>query len=170
VQALRERNNIKAFAIDLSEIGTAYRRLPYYRVENATATSYEDATITGASLHCAFEMFMGEDDTRLMTEMARILKPGGKVVILPLYMHTHYCAYATPEYYSKGYSDQMAKEYIRLDCSGIPSSRKYDASKLKKRVLDHIIEVGLQYRILVLRNKHEFGQDVYCNFILEIEK
>jgi ubiquinone/menaquinone biosynthesis C-methylase UbiE len=61
-------------------------------------------------------MFMGADDTNLLKEMARILKPGGKVVILPLYLHTQYCAYSTPEYFGKGYSDLTAREYIRLDC------------------------------------------------------
>jgi len=113
---------------------------------------------------------MGEDDTKLIYELARILKPGGKVVILPLYMHTHYCAYSTPEYFGNGYTDSIAKEYIRLDCTGVPSSRKYNPIQLKERVLDPIIAAGLHYRLLVLRNKSEFGQGIYCHFILEIEK
>ena len=169
-KTLRERKQIDAYAIDLCEVSDAYRDLPYYRVENATATSFADASITGVSLHCAYEMFMGQDDTRLIAELARILKPGGKAVILPLYMHTHYCAYSTPEYFGKGYSDPLAKEYVRLDCSGVPSSRKYDAAKLKERVLDPILAAGLKYQLLALRNKSEFGQNIYCHFILEIEK
>jgi hypothetical protein len=115
-------------------------------------------------------MFMGQDDTRFIQELARILKVGGKVVILPLYMHTHYCAYSTPEYFGKSYSDPAAKEYVRLDCSGVPSSRKYDPLKLKERVLDAIIAAGLRYKVLVLRNKNELGKSIYCHFILEIEK
>lgn len=169
-QALRERKKVNAFAIDLCEIVQAYRHLDYYRVENATATSFADASVAGASLHCAYEMFMGGDDIKLIGELARILKPGGKAVILPLYMHTHYCAYSTPEYFGKGYSDPAAKEYVRLDCSGVPSSRKYDAAKLKQRVLDPIVAAGLHYRLLVLRNKTDFGKGIYCHFILEIEK
>lgn len=168
--ALRERKKINAFAIDLCEIGKAYRHLDYYRVENATATTFADGSISGASLHCAYEMFMDHDDTKLIKELARILKPGGKAVILPLYMHTHYCAYSTPEYFGKGYSDPVAREYVRLDCSGVPSSRKYDPLTLKERVLDPIVAAGLSYKLSVLRNKSEFGEGIYCHFVLEIEK
>ncbi len=170
VQALRERKNINAYAIDMCEIGKLYRHLDYYRVENATATTFADSSVSGASLHCAYEMFMGQDDTKLIQELARILKPGGKAVILPLYMHTHYCAYSSPEYFGKGYSDPDAREYVRLDCSGVPSSRKYDPLKLRERVLAPIVSAGMRYKLRVLRNKNEFGKGIYCHFILEIEK
>ncbi len=165
---LRERKGLSAYAIDLCEINEAYRHLPYYRVENATNTAFEKESVKGISLHCAYEMFTGEDDISFIHEAARILQPGGKVVILPLYMHTHYCAYSTPEYFGKGYSDQDAKEYIRLDCNGIPSSRKYDPAMLKQRVLDPIEQQGLHYHLMVLRNKPTLGNNIYCHFILEI--
>ena len=169
-KALRERLGLSAFAIDLSQASQDYSDLSYYRVENATHTTFADASVRGVSLHCAYEMFMGDDDVRLIAELARILKPGGKAIILPLYMHTHECAYSTPEYYGKGYSDSGAKEYVRMDCYGVPSSRKYDANTLMKRVIAPILDVGLKYRLLVLRNKAELGNNIYCHFILEIEK
>jgi hypothetical protein len=169
-KTLRERKNISAFAIDLSEIGSDFKNLPYYRIENATATSFADESVKGVSLHCAYELFLGDDDTKLVWELARILKPGGKAVILPLYMHTHYCAYSTPDYFGKGFCDPGAKEYVRFDLTGIPSSRKYDVAKLKERVLDHIQAAGLRYQLYVLRNKETYGQGIYCHFILEIEK
>lgn len=170
VHALRNRIGIEAFAIDLDEVGKAYRNFPYYRVEDATKTNFTDASVTSASLHCAYEMFMGEHDTQFIHEAARILKPGGKIIILPLYMHDHYCAYATSEYYGKGFAGPAAKEYIRWDCNGVPSSRKYDAAQLKKRVLDPITSLGLGYQLMALRNKSEFGSNIYCHFILEINK
>jgi hypothetical protein len=170
VHVLRDRRGIEAFAIDQDEIGEAYRHFPYYRVEDATKSNFTDASITGASLHCAYEMFMGEHDTQFIHEAARIMKPGGRIIILPLYMHVHYCAYATSEYYGKGFADAAAKEYIRWDCRGVPSSRKYDAAQLKKRVLDPITSLGMSYKLMVLRNKPEFGGNIYCHFILEINK
>jgi len=169
-EELRERENINAFAIDLNPAADAYLQLPYYRVEDATQSSFADESVCGVSLHCAYEMFMGDDDAHLIDELARILKPGGKAVILPLYMHTNYCTYATPEYFGKGYSAPLAKEYVRLDCYGVPSSRKYDAVTLTKRVLDPILRAGLKYRLLALRNKTALGTNIYCHFILEIEK
>lgn len=170
VKELRERRNLNAFAIDLVPVSEAYSELPYYRVENATQSSFADESIQGVSLHCAYEMFMGDDDIKFIDELARILKPGGKAVILPLYMHTHYCAYSTPEYFGKGYSDSAAKEYVRMDCNGVPSSRKYNAEVLMQRVLEPIASAGLKYRLLALRNNAEFGSNIYCHFILEIEK
>lgn len=170
VKSLRERLKLSAFAIDLQPASPDYSSLPYYRVENATHTSFASNSVRGASLHCAYEMFMGDDDKGLIKELARILKPGGKAVILPLYMHTHYCAYSTPEYFGKGFSDLAAKEYMRSDCYGVPSSRKYDAKEFKNRVVSPLLSSGLKYRLLALRNKEALGAKIYCHFILEIEK
>lgn len=164
---LKTRFGMNAYAIDL-ELGVSYRGLPYYLQENATSTSFVDASVRGASLQCAFEMFMGEDDVEFVAEAGRILAPGGRLVILPLYMHTHYCAYSTPEYWGKGFSDANAREYVRMDCLGVPSSRKYDAVMLKRRILDPVQEHGMQYRLLALRNKEQLGRSIYCHFILEI--
>lgn len=169
-KALRERRGLSAYAIDLSPVGAAYADLSYYRSEDATRTRFADASVRGASLQCAYEMFQGDHDRLLIDELARILCPGGKVVILPLYMHTHYCAYSTPEYFGQGHSDADAKEYIRMDCYGVPSSRKYDPWRLKERVLDPIRHAGLGYRLHALRNKATLGTGIYCHFILEIEK
>jgi SAM-dependent methyltransferase len=169
-RALRERLGISAFAIDLCQVGPTYLGLDYYRTENATATSFADGSFSGVSLHCAYEMFTKDDDINLLVEMKRILKPSGKLIIVPLYMHTHYCAYSTPEYYGKGHSDPTAKEYVRLDCFGIPSSRKYDAKMLKMRILDTIKRLGMEYQIFALRNKADLGRNIYCHFILEITR
>lgn len=169
VKVLRERLDVQAFAVDLAP-GAEFHDLPFYRVENATATTFPTASIRGASLHCAYEMFTGEHDVGLLDELARILRPGGKAVIVPLYLHTHYCAYSTAEYFGKGHSDPKAKEYVRLDCSGVPSSRKYDARILVERILRRIESLGMTYRLLVLRNQKELGSGIYCHFILEITR
>jgi len=167
---LRQCAGITAFAIDLNNVGEIYKDLPYYRTEDATATNFSDASVTGASLQCAYEMFAEDNDSKLLKEFSRILKPGGKVVILPLYMHTHYCAFSTPEYFGKGHSDPVAIEYACLDWEGIPSARYYDGSALKKRVLDQIDQLGMRYQLLALRNKSDLGMNIYCHFILEITK
>ena len=167
---LRERLGIAAFAVDLSPVAEPYQHLDFYFSENATHTHFADAEVRGASLQCAYEMFRGDDDRMLISELMRILRPGGKAVILPLYMHTHYCCYSSPEYFGKGFSDIGALEYIHFEGRGVPSSRKYDAQRLKDRVLDPITSVGMRYRLRVLRNQEALGEGIYCHFILEIEK
>ena len=170
VKSLRDQLSISAFAIDLGTIGEKFNNLPYYRSENATQTTFQDASISGASLQCAFEMFAGNDDIKFIKELSRILRPGGKVIILPLYMHTHYCTYSSPEFFGKGYSNQEAREYINHNAWNVPTSRKYDAIKFKERVINTIEELGMEYRLLVLKNKNKLGSNIYCHFILEIFK
>jgi len=41
---------------------------------------------------------------------------------------------------------------------------------LKHRVLDRILASGLRYQLLAIRNKSELGSNIYCHFILEIER
>ena len=88
---LRDRLGINAFAIDLGPIPDEYSGCECYRQEDATRTSFQNGSVRGISLHCAYEMFMKDDDIRLIAEISRILRPGGRAVILPIYMHTHYC-------------------------------------------------------------------------------
>jgi hypothetical protein len=169
-KSLRDKLGISAFAIDVSLADSEYKDLPFYRVENATAMEFENESVKGASLQCAYEMFMGDDDTNVLNEFSRILRPGGKILILPLYLHTHYCAYSSPKYYGKGHSDPLSKEYIYREWKGIPSARFYDAVSLKRRVLDPIEALGMKYQMFTLKNKKDLGSNIYCHFILEITK
>lgn len=169
---LRDRWSMKAFAIDLSAVPPEFAALDYYRQENATDSSFEDASVSALSLQCAFEMFAGDDDVNFIRELARILKPGGRAVILPLYLHTTYRYYATPDFYEKDHPRQPtgAEKFIRFDCEGILASRKYNATELIRRIIDPIKASKLRYKLSVLRNKQTFGDDIYCHFILEIYK
>jgi hypothetical protein len=53
---------------------------------------------TCAALTCSLEHFEGDADTRLFQEMARVLRPGGKVVVVPLYMFTEAAIQTDPTY------------------------------------------------------------------------
>lgn len=166
---LRQKYGFQAFAVDLN-ISKEFERYDYYKKENAIRTSLDAGSVRGASLQCAYEMFVGTDDIELLRELKRILQPGGKTIIAPLYMHTHYCCYASTEYFGKGWGDREAKEYIRRDCSCIPSSRKYDALKFQERIIDRLVSLGMTYKLYALRNAREISPEIYCHFILEISK
>lgn len=166
---LRSRKGIDAYAID-SECYNSSGHPSYCLAEDATNTSFANASVAGAALHCAYEMFMGRDDVAFLDEAARILRPGGKLVIVPLYMHTHYCAYASPEHFGNGHAPLGAEEYVRFDSTGIPSSRKYDAATLKQRILDRVTSLGMTYKLMALRNQYALGRNIYCHFILEITR
>jgi hypothetical protein len=166
---LLRQDGIEAYAIDL-EVTSEHKGLPYYRQEDATSSSFADGTVKSASLQCAFEMFNADDDIKLVEELARILKPAGRVVISPLYMHTHACYYQTPEYYGVAKGDPGATAYVRRDCWGVASSRKYSPATLHSRIWTNALRHGLTPRLLALRNKHALGVGIYLHFILILEK
>ena len=114
--------------------------------------------------------FVKDNDIKLIEEIARILKPGGRVVISPLYMHTIPCYYQTPDYFGQDFGDLGAKRYIRRDCWGVPASRKYSAQTLKTRVWDIAIKSNLSPKILKIKNKEELGNNIYLHFILVLDK
>lgn len=168
VQLLNSKE-IEAYSIDLN-VPDQFSHQNYYIQGDATATNFPDNYFDAASAQCAFEMFAKDSDIRLMSEISRILKPGGRCVISPLYMHTHACFYQSPEYYGIVKGDAGAKAYIRRDCLGVPVSRKYSARTLNERIFAQARKTGLKPSIYVLRNKREISEKVYLHFILVIEK
>lgn len=97
---LREKYNLKTYAIDLDK-SAKFANLDYYLVQDASKTLFQDNSIKGMSLQCAFEMFRGDDDINLIKEAARILKKGGKMVIAPLYMHQKFTNRLSANIYEK---------------------------------------------------------------------
>lgn len=165
---LREQRR-EAYSIDLNS-PLPYARLDYYLRGDATSTAFDPSSIGSVSLQCAYEMFSGDADTRLLCELARILKPGGRVVISPLYTHTYACCYQSPEYYGKPMGDAGATRYVRRHLRGVPASRKYSAQTLRERVWDPAPQAGLSPGLLVVRNKATFGRRIYLHFILTLDK
>lgn len=162
-------NDIQAFAIDLEPTGP-YAGLPFYEKQDATATNFESGSIGSASLQCAFEMFIGDSDTKLIVELARILRAGGRAVISPLYMHTHACHYQSPDYIGRTTGDPRAATYVRRDTWGIPSSRKYSAVTLIERVLEPARRHGLIASLHAVRNAGEIHPKAYIHFVLVLDK
>jgi SAM-dependent methyltransferase len=51
---------------------------------------------THMGLHCSFEHFEGGSDIEFIREAGRVLSPGGKLCILPLYLFTSYAILSDP--------------------------------------------------------------------------
>ena len=159
----------EAYCVDL-RVHAAYRGLDYYLECDATRLPWPDASIDAMSLQCAYEMFLGDSDTRFVKEAARVLRPGGKVAVVPLYMHTHPCYYSTPEHYAKDCGDPGATKYLRKDAWGVPASRKYTAGTLAERVLAPAAAAGLDAEVSVLQNPAEGGAGIYLRYFLTLTR
>jgi len=166
---LLRNKGVVACAIDVT-ISPEFISERCYLRQDATRTGFENGSVGSASLQCAYEMFSKGQDVELLYELGRILKPGGRAVISPLYTHTHTCYYQTPDYYGEVPGDPESKRYIRRDCWGVPFSRKYSPETLKTRVWNNAHNAGLLPSLHVLRNKYEIGDGIYLHFILVLDK
>ena len=52
-----------------------------------------DASIDAISCHHSMEHFRGDTDVRFVREMIRLLKPGGRLVVVPLFLGTKYAEF-----------------------------------------------------------------------------
>ena len=163
------KQGVEAYSLDRSP-DPSFPKADYYIQADATTTGFRPDSIGSASLQCAYEMFEGTADTHLLLELGRILVPGGRAVILPLYMHTQACYYQSPEHFDRCSGDAGAARYVRRNVPDVRCSRKYSVATLRSRVLEPAARAGLEPAIHVLRNKSAFGDGVYLHFILTLDK
>lgn len=79
----RRRLGAQAYSLDLS-YPPGVRG---YRIgSSADAMPIEAASVDKLSLHCAFEHFIHDIDGNFIREASRALRPGGRCVIVPLYL------------------------------------------------------------------------------------
>jgi hypothetical protein len=69
---------------------------------NADSIPVPDNFATAMGLHCSFEHFEGISDTGFIREALRVLSPGGRAVIIPLYLFTHYAIITDPSVLPRG--------------------------------------------------------------------
>lgn len=170
VKWLRQTTDVQAYAIDLEE--GPYKDLSYYMCQDATNMRFDDASVDAISIQSAFEMFIGDNDIKAIKEFSRVLKPGGEVIILPLYMHTQFLSTVSPKYYGTGTADEGALECIRTDCwNWVPLGRFYDVDALENRVLKTAEDCGMTPKVYSLSNDSiEKDGFVYLKFILSLKK
>ncbi|MDX2286107.1 MAG: methyltransferase domain-containing protein [Bacteroidia bacterium] len=104
----------------------------------AHALHLPDRSVHAATLHCSLEHFEGDSDTRLFQELARVLAPGGKAVILPFYLAHTYTIHVDPAFnLLQGHRPQLDPAAALRYCSWRQFfSRHYDPAALKRRILD----------------------------------
>jgi len=155
----------KAYALDLSfPKGINGKKIG----ADATAMPLPDGFATKMTLHCAYEMFEGDADSRLIPEAERVLVLGGKMVILPLYMHNFYFADSSPWADRRGLEYQGAVRVWRDDGYNVRFSRKYSVDVFIERVVKQIGSLSLI--IYFIENEKEVDQNCYCKFVAVFSK
>ncbi|MEM8887761.1 MAG: methyltransferase domain-containing protein [Bacteroidota bacterium] len=130
----------------------------------------EDESVDAVSLHCSLEHFEGNSDTLFFQELERVLKPGGRAVILPFYLAHEFSNHVDPAYNLLKNHRPPLDEKARLRyCNWYQFfSRHYDPAALKRRVLDQAPRLELNlYRV---SNFKEVYKDSYLRWIGVFEK
>ena len=135
---------------------------------NATELPFEDNSINWMTLHCSFEHFENEDDSKFIVEAIKKLTLGGKLYIAPLYLSDVYCNYTDPDLNVKDvHFDRDAKMFF---LSGWKNrfGRAYDVDAFQRRVLAYC--KGVDVSIYFIENLKDICDNCYLNFIFILEK
>ena len=168
-QILRDRYGCRCYEQDLvythgvhgDQIGSS-----------ADAIPLPDGSIDFMMLHCTFEHFEGGADSGFVAECGRVLKPGGNVVILPLYLNANYCNIT-------GEANSTKREKIAFDTDAtfyclIPEwqnrfGRHYSPEALLTRVLEPSVAAGLNCILYRVKNWEAIHPLLWLHWVLVLE-
>ncbi|MBN2254072.1 MAG: methyltransferase domain-containing protein [Deltaproteobacteria bacterium] len=122
------------------------------------------------TLHCAYECFQDDADIRFITEAERVLRRGGRLGIIPLYVESVYFVKTGPLHDRRRIKVEEGARCIWRDDGYVREafSRHYSPESLKKRVVEAITKMNCE--VLHFTNLDEVGsrypgQRVYCRFM-----
>jgi len=124
-----------------------------------------DDSVDAVTLHCSLEHFEGDSDIRFFREMERVLKTGGRIIVLPFYLAYEYTIHVDPVYnfFKFHYPDLDPKANLRY-CNWYQYfSRHYDINALKERILERSDK--LKPTVFRVTNYREIAPSCYLRFI-----
>jgi len=136
---------------------------------DAAAIPLEDGIADAMALHCSYEHFEGDSDSGFIAEVGRLLKPGARCVVAPLYLcHVYSCL--TDPMLSADARVEFEPD-MRLHASRTWHNRHgrfYDVPHLVERVWNK--RGALSMKVLLVENWAEVHSSCYLRYILVIEK
>lgn len=162
----RELLSLKAFRQDLIyEAGIHDDRIG----GNAADMPLDDEFADLLTLHCSFEHFEGTSDQDFIREAGRVLRPGGRLCILPLYTHREYAIQTDPATWKERTIQFEPDAVIYVaDGWGEAHGRLYDARHFLDRVVANLGE--LELTIFEMENYAEVWEQCYLRFAAVFRK
>ena len=131
-KSLSERYGIRTHAVDIQEppmVTSVFMRA------DVTKLPLDGETVNAMSVQSGIELLPDSGDTDFVLEAERVLKPGGKLIISPVYIYKEPATLFGRSYYADGQPEEGARKYMRLDYD-LPFTRLYSVESLKHRLLD----------------------------------
>jgi hypothetical protein len=135
---------------------------------DATHMPLPDGFATKMALHCAYEMFEGTADIRLLQEACRVLSDNGKMAILPLYMGDFHYVLSSPYTDRRGLDYGEAELVWRDDPYLVRFSRFYSVEAFCERIVANLD--GFSLIIYCIENEKEVSPSCYLRFAALFEK
>jgi len=136
---------------------------------DAGAMPVPDGFATKMALHCSFEHFEGDADSRFIREAARVLAPGGRLCIVPLYLYTDYAIQTDPATLSlRGLRPDAGAAVYGARGWRERHGRFYDVPHLTSRVRAFMGDLRLT--VYALRNASQVDRTCYLKFAAVFEQ
>ena len=127
-----------------------------------------DSFASKMTLHCSFEHFEGDADIRFIRESCRVLKFGGKLCILPLYMHRFYAIQTDPLAYKGNFIFEEDATIYYARGWGERHGRYYDVKHFISRIVQNMGDLKL--KLFFVENAKDVHPSCYLRFIALFEK
>jgi SAM-dependent methyltransferase len=137
---------------------------------NAGAMAVPDQFADALVLHNSFEHFERTADSDFVAESWRVLRPGGAVVIVPLFMDERHSIISDPLTDRRGIAWDPGARVIELPGRHIRFGRFYDAAALAERVLRPATRLGYDVEILHFENVKDVHPEASTHFALVMRK
>jgi SAM-dependent methyltransferase len=128
-----------------------------------------DSSVDAMTLHCSFEHFEGEADTGFIREVGRVLRPGGRVCIVPLYLGEYAFIMSDPAW-GYGIKPDPGASVHFYPRWGERYGRFYSSSTFRERVHAPALEAGLAPRVVHFSNILDLHPSCYTHFGLILDK
>ncbi|MBV8726299.1 MAG: methyltransferase domain-containing protein [Candidatus Eremiobacteraeota bacterium] len=137
---------------------------------DASRLELPNSCADGMTLHCSFEHFESSSDTRFIIEAARVLKSGGRVVILPLYLHQEYINMTDPLYSRVPVDFDEGASVVGAFGLANRYGRHYAVPAFLARVVEPAMQHGLRVTVVRVKNSDAISTKVYLRFALVLTK
>lgn len=126
-------------------------------------------------MQSSLELFPNDSDKLFIKECCRVLRTGGRAIILPIYIHRKYMNCFGISYYKKSITEETAKKRVRFDYN-VPFTRLYDISAFDKRLIKSVDAEQVSVTICIIKCDERIEwQDkndsfIYFRYALVIDK
>jgi len=136
---------------------------------SADALPFPDGFFGAITLHCSFEHFEGEADTGLIVEAARVLRPGGRLCILPLYLADRFANTTDPTVDHTGLAWDQGAVVHGVEGWNNRFGRFYNIERLCGRVLTPA-KHNFRVAIYDVENARDVDPNCYLKLALLLER